>query len=92
MVVAVGSSLLALLGSDDSGSQSPVLVPDSAESARVDELQMQFPGGDQVPAILVLTRDDGAALSPADLEAAEQARQQMAAATVQQRGAAGPRC
>ena len=46
---------MGLIGSGDSGEQSPVPVPRSAESARADALRAQFPGGDRVPAILVVT-------------------------------------
>ena len=34
-------------------------------------VRAQFPGGDEVPAIIVITRDDGARLNPADLAAIE---------------------
>ncbi len=72
LVVALSGVLMALLGSDDSAGRSPVPVPDTAESSRVDELRAQFPGGDSAPAIIVVTREDGAALSPADLDAVKQ--------------------
>lgn len=71
-VIVVSGALMALIGGDDSSQQSPVPVPTDAESARVDALRAQLPGGDQAPAILVVTRRDGAALSPADLGAIEQ--------------------
>lgn len=69
LVVLVSGALMGLIGSDDSSSQSPVPVPESAESARVDALRAQFPGGDSAPAIVVVTREDGAPLSGADTEA-----------------------
>lgn len=69
LVVLVSGALMALVGSDDSNARSPVPVPDSAESARVDALRAQFPGGDRVPAIVVVTRNDGAPLSPVDVDA-----------------------
>ncbi len=47
-------------------------VPKTAESARADALRSAFPGGDRVPAIVVITRNDGARLSPADLGAINQ--------------------
>lgn len=72
LVIALSGVLMALAGSDESSSRSPVPVPDSAESARVDELRAQFPGGDSAPAIIVVTRADGAALSSADLDAVNQ--------------------
>lgn len=77
LVVGVSGALMGLLGGGDSASQSPVSVPSSAESAKVNELRSQFPGGDQAPAILVVTRSDGAPLSPADIAATDQARQRM---------------
>ena len=72
VVLAVSGALMGLIGSDDSSGQSPVPVPRSAESARADALRAQLPGGDRVPAIVVVTRRDGAALSPADLGAIRQ--------------------
>ena len=74
VVIASFVALMALIGGDDAGEQSPVSVPPSAESARAEVLRTQFPGGDAVPAILVFTRLDGAVLSPADLGALEQTR------------------
>ncbi|CAN5833876.1 MMPL family transporter [soil metagenome] len=65
---------MALSGSDDSAGQSPVSLPSSAESARTAALLAEFPGGDRAPAILVVSRSDGAVLTPADLTAAEAAR------------------
>lgn len=79
IVIAASGALMGLVGSGDSGEQSPVAVPASAESARADAARVQFPGGDQVPAILVVSRGDGAALSPSDLDAVDQARQRMLA-------------
>ncbi|MCV7230113.1 MMPL family transporter [Mycolicibacterium komossense] len=71
MLVALASGLLiAVIGSDSSAQQSPVSLPPSAESARAAALLKQFPGGDKAPAILVVTRTDGTALTPADLAAA----------------------
>ena len=79
VIVAVSGALMGLLGGGDSAEQSPVPVPAGAESARADAARAQFPGGDLVPVILVVSRGDGAALTPADLEAADQARQRMLA-------------
>ncbi len=72
LVIAVFGVLMALIGDDNSSQQSPVLVPSSAESARADALRTQFPGGDRAPAIVVVSRRDGEALSPADLAAVPQ--------------------
>jgi RND superfamily putative drug exporter len=70
IVVVTSGALMALLGAGDSASQSPVSVPAAAESARTDALRADFPGGDRVPAIIVVTRTDGAVLSAADITAA----------------------
>ncbi|WP_197377106.1 MMPL family transporter [Mycolicibacterium baixiangningiae] len=77
LVVLVSGGLMGLLGAGESSSQSPVSVPSDAESAKVNALRTEFPGGDQAPAILVVTRADDAPLSPADVAATEAARQRM---------------
>src|SRR5689334_18792606 len=71
-VVVISGGLMGLIGSDDSSEQSPVPVPAGAESAQADAVRAQLPGGDRVPAILVFSRRDGAALTPADLGAIRQ--------------------
>ena len=72
LVVAVSAVLMGLVGDSESSQQSPIPVPPSAESMRADALRAQFPGGDRVPVIVVVSRSDGAPLSPADLAAAHQ--------------------
>ncbi len=64
LVIVVSGALMALIGDDASSQQSPVPVPTSAESARADALRAQFPGGDRVPAIVVVSRRDGDATQP----------------------------
>ncbi|ODR18214.1 MMPL family transporter [Mycolicibacterium porcinum] len=77
LVVVVSGGLLGLLSGGDAASQSPVSVPADAESARADALRTEFPGGDQVPAILVVTRTDGGELTMADVDATADARNRM---------------
>ncbi|MBO0681383.1 MMPL family transporter [Mycolicibacterium sp. S2-37] len=77
LVVVLSGAVLALLSGGDSASQSPVSVPAAAESAQVNALRAKFPGGDRAPVILVVTRNDSAALTPADVAATDQARQRM---------------
>src|SRR5215510_9262285 len=72
LVLAVSGALMAVLGGDESSTQSPVPVPLSAESARADALRAQFPGGDRAPVIVVVSRRDGQPLRPADLSAVHQ--------------------
>jgi RND superfamily putative drug exporter len=71
-VLMVSGALLGVIGSDDSSEQSPVPVPTGAESTRANEVRAQLPGGDQLAAIIVFSRPDGAALTPADLGAIKQ--------------------
>ena len=79
LLIALASGLLmGFAGGGDSASQSPVSLPDSAESARAAVLAKEFPGGDRAPAILVVTRADGAPLSPDDHDAADAARVRIA--------------
>ncbi|MDV3129470.1 MMPL family transporter [Mycobacterium sp. 21AC1] len=69
LVVLVSGALLGLLSGSDAGSQSPVAVPAGSESVRADKLRSEFPGGDRVPAIVVVTRVDQGELTPADIDA-----------------------
>ena len=81
LIAALGGALLGLIPESASAQQSPVVLPPSAESVRATELIKQFPGGDAAPVLLVISRADGAALSPDDLAAAQQARDRMAGVT-----------
>jgi putative drug exporter of the RND superfamily len=74
LVTIVSTFLLVLLGAGNASEQSPMPVPANAESARADATRAQFPGGDTVPAILVVTRDDGAELTAPDVAAIDAAR------------------
>jgi RND superfamily putative drug exporter len=78
LLTMVGGALLGLIPQSGADQQSPVVLPPTAESARVTELLKQFPGGDTAPVLLVITRSDGSDLSPDDLAAAQQARDRMA--------------
>src|ERR1700755_1885514 len=71
-VLVVSGALMVFIGGDDSSQRSPVPVPTSAESAMADAQRAQLPGGDRVPAILVVTRRDDAPLTPADIGAVKQ--------------------
>jgi RND superfamily putative drug exporter len=81
IIAALGGTLLGLIPQSDTAQQSPVVLPPTAESVRATELIKQFPGGDAAPVLLVISRADGAALSPDDLAAAQQARDRMASVT-----------
>ena len=91
VVTALGGAVLGLVSDSGAAEQSPVVIPSTAESARVNELLKQFPGGDSPPVILLFSRTGDTPLSPADLAAAEQARDRaLAAAGVAGGPPAGP--
>ena len=71
-VAVMAGLMLASAGTNEAGTESPVALPPSAESARADAVAKQFPGADQAPVIVVVTRTDGAPLTPADLDAINQ--------------------
>jgi RND superfamily putative drug exporter len=87
LVVLASGAALGLIGGGDSGQKSPVAVPVASESARADATRAQFPGGDVVPVIVVVTRTDGSALTPEGVAAADAARQRMLAAATVEGGA-----
>ncbi|MBI3690308.1 MAG: MMPL family transporter, partial [Mycolicibacterium aromaticivorans] len=86
IIAVIGGGLMGILGQGSSADQSPVALPPSAESAKAAALLKEVPGGGAAPVILVVTRTDGATLTPADLAAADAARGRMVAAT----GTGGP--
>jgi putative drug exporter of the RND superfamily len=88
--VVLGIAFMMLIGTNPAAGQAPLSVPADSDSARADALSSQFPGGDRVPVILVVSRVDGAALSQADMGAAGAARDRMQA-VVAPFGAANPR-
>jgi RND superfamily putative drug exporter len=75
----LGIGFIVLIGGNSAGTQSPLSNPTGSDSARVDALVRQFPGGDQAPVLLVVSRTDAAALSPADIAATRAARDRMQA-------------
>lgn len=79
----LGIVFMAAVGANAAAGQAPLSVPTGSDSARVDALARQFPGGDRAPLILVISRADGAPLGPAGLAAAQAARDRMQAAAPQ---------
>ncbi|MFD7841441.1 MMPL family transporter [Nocardia sp. NPDC059764] len=82
-VIASAVAILGLSGPNDSSGAGPNSLPDNAESAQVQRLLPQFPGGDTATVVLIVTRVDGAALTPADRDRAQDAVARL------QEGAAG---
>jgi putative drug exporter of the RND superfamily len=77
--VLAGIGAMALIGENAEAGQAPMSVPADSQSAKVDALVRQFPGGDQAMLILVVSRTDGAALTTSDVAAAQAARDRMQA-------------
>ncbi|WAJ46766.1 MMPL family transporter [Mycobacterium sp. Aquia_216] len=77
--VLLGIGFMVLIGPNAAAGQAPLSVPVDSDSAKADALARQFPGGDQVPVLLVVTRADGAPLDSADVTAARAARDRMQA-------------
>lgn len=71
LILSLGFTIA--VGENESAGQAPSSVPSEAESAQVTSLMAQFPGADTSAALLVVSRDDGDALTDNDLEAAGQA-------------------
>jgi RND superfamily putative drug exporter len=75
LLIVVGAVvLMALAGANPGADKAPQQLPPTAESARAAALLGLFPSGRELPAILVISRRDGGPLTPADLAAAESAR------------------
>lgn len=78
-VVLLAAGFTAMTGANTAAGQAPLSLPPGSESAHAEALAAQFPGGDRTPAIVVVTRADGASLAAPDVTAAEQARARMQA-------------
>lgn len=80
-VVAV-VTVLALPTLDPVDPRSATGLSDSYESVRAEQLQDQLPSADVDTALVVISRDDGGALTDADVAAATEATQALAPLTV----------
>lgn len=76
----LGVAFMVLVGGNAAAGQSPQSVPVAAQSAQVDALAKQFPGGAKALPIVVVSRSDGRVLSPSDIAAAQAARDRVQAA------------
>ncbi|WP_374928247.1 MMPL family transporter [Kytococcus sedentarius] len=57
MVLLAGAAMGLLPGSSDAG--GPTSLPEGADSAEVTRITSEFPGGDVVPAVVVVESDEG---------------------------------
>ncbi|HEX5252692.1 MAG TPA: MMPL family transporter [Mycobacterium sp.] len=76
----LGVAFMVLIGANAAAGQSPQSIPLDSQSAQVDALAKQFPGGDKAPLIVVVSRTDGGVLSPSDIAAAQAALNRVQAA------------
>lgn len=84
LAVLLSGAVMGAVGQNDSAGSAPVSLPPGSESAQMQALLAQFPDADSAPALAVLTRVDGGPLTAADLAAAAQVGQRMAAVTAGQ--------
>lgn len=76
MLIVTGA--VFALASSEGSSEAPQTLPNDSEAALVTQVQAEFPGSGSVPAVLVVTRDDGGALGPEGIAAAVGAGERMA--------------
>ncbi|WP_194837325.1 MMPL family transporter [Nocardia sp. XZ_19_369] len=69
LLAAVSAGLIGGIGGNDAAGEAPNSLPGSAESARVKELLTQFPDAGTAPAVVVVTRTDGAELAADEVAA-----------------------
>jgi putative drug exporter of the RND superfamily len=87
-VVLLATGFMVLIGGNAAAGQAPMSVPADSDSAKIEALARQFPAGDRVPLIVVVSRADGAVLDSANVTAAREARDRMQA--VARPGGAAP--
>ncbi len=70
LVFLASGALMGLAGSNESAGAGPTSLPQSSESARVQRMVEEFPGGRNTAAIVVFDRLDGEQLTDSQLSAA----------------------
>lgn len=79
LLLAVALAAIAFGVGAVSSTSAPTSLPADADSAKVQQLLKSFPGADLSPAVAVVTRTDGAALTSTDLAAVRAMRERMLA-------------
>ncbi|MGU3291564.1 MMPL family transporter [Williamsia sp. M5A3_1d] len=77
VILILGLAAMGLGGESSSSDDSPNSLPDSAQSARIDDYLAAFPDAKVASAILVVDRADGTPLTDADRAAVVAARDRM---------------
>ncbi|MBF6498680.1 MMPL family transporter [Nocardia cyriacigeorgica] len=70
-IAAIG--VIGAVGENESAGEAPNSLPDGNQSAQIEQALAQFPDAGSAAAVIVVSRDDGAALTDADLAAARDA-------------------
>ncbi|OBK14757.1 hypothetical protein A5635_09790 [Mycobacterium asiaticum] len=78
VVFLLASGFMVLVGGNAAATDAPLSVPTESDSAKVEKLSAQFPGGDRVPLIVVVSSARGADAGALG-RAAEAARDRMLA-------------
>ena len=77
LIVIASGALMAIAGSNADADKPPTQLPSSAESAKAAVLVKSLPGGERIPAVLVVSRRDDPSLAAGDVSAADAARQRV---------------
>lgn len=77
LVVLVVSGAVFAFASSEGSSEAPQTLPEDSEAALVSQLVSEFPDAGSVPAVLVVTREDGGELGPGGIAAAVGAGERM---------------
>ncbi len=78
-LILLGIGAMVVIGGNAAAGRAPQSVPTDSDSARLDGLALQFPGGDEAPLIMVVNRADGAVLGADDIAATQAACDRMQA-------------
>ena len=77
LAMLVLSGAVFAFASSEGSSEAPSTLPNDSEAALVSRIQAEFPDSGSVPAVLVVTREDGGELGPGGIAAAVGAGERM---------------
>ena len=77
LAMLVLSGAVFAFASSEGSSEAPSTLPNDSEAALVSRIQAEFPDSGSIPAVLVVTREDGGELGPGGIAAAVGAGERM---------------
>ena len=77
LVMLIVSVAVFAFASTEGASEAPTTLPEDSEAALVSEIVSEFPDSGSIPAVLVVTREDGSELGPEGIAAAVGAGERM---------------